>query len=111
MLLLILRVEFLTISRDETERTNALPCTWMRCVPSFTSQRFDKMVDVKDANTFARNSATLKNERRHTYQYVDQPAAGAGTAGKGTCVLLHGFPDLWLAGAPPSAAYNNEEQH
>ena len=64
------------------------------------------MVDVKDANTFVQDTTTLQNERRHTYHYVDQPAAGPGTAVKGTCVLLHGFPDLWLAGGTPSAARN-----
>lgn len=56
------------------------------------------MVDVKDARAFTQGTATLQNERRHTYHYVDQPAAGDGMAAKPTCVLLHGFPDLWLAG-------------
>jgi len=52
-------------------------------------------MDVKDGSTFVQGTATLKNKRRHTYHYVDQPAAGKGLAAKATCVLLHGFPDLW----------------
>ena len=55
-------------------------------------------MDVKDGSTFVQGTATLKNKRRHTYHYVDQPGVGKGLAAKATCVLLHGFPDLWLAG-------------
>lgn len=47
-------------------------------------------IDVRDAATFKQNTCKLPNGLK--YHYVDQsPASGY----RGTCLLLHGFPDSW----------------
>lgn len=51
-------------------------------------------LDPADPTAFTHRSASLKNG--HVYHYIDEsPALAAGADVRGTCLLLHGFPDLW----------------
>ena len=47
-------------------------------------------LDVRDASTFTQKTCKLSSG--HTYHYVDERNAATY---RGTCLLLHGFPDSW----------------
>jgi len=54
-------------------------------------------MDPLKPGTFHQYKTTLPH--RHVYHYVHEEPTGADAI-RGTCVLLHGFPDLWQVRMP-----------